>query len=75
MEIPGLWVKSELQLLTYATDTAMLDPSYLCDLQQSLWQHPLAATPDPTEQGQGWNLHPHGHSFLIHRAMMGTLIF
>ena len=33
--------------------------------------------PSPTEQVQGWNLHPHGHcvGFLTHWATMGTLYF
>ena len=40
MEIPGLGVKLELQLPTYATATAIEDPSCVCDLQ-------LTAPPDP----------------------------
>ena len=39
MEVPGLGVKSELQLLAYTTATATLDPSRVCDLHYSLWQH------------------------------------
>ena len=38
MEVPGLWVESELQLLAYATAMAMLDPSCICHLHHSLWQ-------------------------------------
>ena len=42
MEVPRLGVESELQLLTYATATAMWDPSCICNL------HPqLMAMPDP----------------------------
>ena len=37
MEVPGLGVESELQLLTYATATP--DPSRVCDLHHSSWQH------------------------------------
>ena len=35
MEVPRLGVKSELQLLTYITATAMPDPSHVCDLHHS----------------------------------------
>ena len=42
MEVPRLGVESEPQVLAYTTATAMLDPSFVCDL------HPqLTATPDP----------------------------
>ena len=33
MEVPGLGVKSELQLLAYPTVAATSDPSRVCDLQ------------------------------------------
>ena len=39
MEVPRLGVKSELQLLAYVTATAMPDPSQVCDLHRSSWQH------------------------------------
>ena len=39
MEIPRLGVESELQLLAYATATAMQDPSHVCDLHHSSQQH------------------------------------
>ena len=35
MEVPGLGVKLELQLLAYATATAMWDSSHICDLHHS----------------------------------------
>ena len=38
MEVPGLGVKSELQLQVYTTATAMLDLSHACDLHCSLTQ-------------------------------------
>ena len=41
MEVPGLGVKLEVQLLAYTTATAMWDPSCLCDLHHSSWQHPI----------------------------------
>ena len=39
MELPGLKVRLELQLLAYAT--AMPDPSHICDLSLSLWQRQI----------------------------------
>ena len=55
MKVPGLGVKLELQLPTYATALAMQYPSHICDLHHCLWQF--------------WSLnplrkaltHPHGH--------------
>ena len=38
MEAPRLGVESELQLLAYATATAMPDLSHTCDQHHSLWQ-------------------------------------
>ena len=38
MEVPGLGIKSELQLPAYAIATAMLDPSQVCDLHHSSWE-------------------------------------
>ena len=35
MEVPRLGVEPELQLLAYTTDTAMRDPSYICDPHHS----------------------------------------
>ena len=39
MEVPRLGVELELQLLAYTTATAVPDPSSVCDLHCSLWQH------------------------------------
>ena len=39
MEVPRVGVESELQLPTYTTAMATLDPSHLCDLRHSLRQH------------------------------------
>ena len=39
MEVPGLEIESELQLLAYATTTATQDLSLICDLQHTSWQH------------------------------------
>ena len=50
MEVPRL--KLELQLLAYATATAMWIPSHICDLHHSLQQHqilnPLSEARDQT---------------------------
>ena len=49
MEVPSLWVKSELQLLAYATATAMWDLRRVCDLHHSSQQcwilNPLSIEP------------------------------
>ena len=42
MEVPGLGVKSELQLPAYATATGTPDPSYTCNRHCSFRQHPWA---------------------------------
>ena len=39
MEVPRLGVESELQLPAYTTATARPDPSRICGLPRSLWQH------------------------------------
>jgi len=39
MEVPRLWVESELQLPAYTTATATLDSSCICDLHLSSRQH------------------------------------
>ena len=41
MEAPRLGLESELQLLAYATATATWDPSHVCDLHHSSWQHQI----------------------------------
>ena len=52
MELSRLGVKSELQVLTYPTATAMPDLSHSFDLHHSLWQswilNPLSKTSDQT---------------------------
>ena len=52
MEVPGLGVESELQLLVYTTATVTPDPNHICDLCCSLWQcwmlNPLSETRDWT---------------------------
>ena len=52
MEVPRLGVQLELQLPAYATAIAKWDPSRICDLHQSSWQHqilnPLSEARDQT---------------------------
>ena len=52
MEVPRLGGESKLQLLTYATATAMQDLSQVCDLHHSSGQHqilnPLSEATDQT---------------------------
>ena len=52
MDIPRLGVQLELWLLAYATATAVLDPSCICDLHHSSWQrwslNPLSRARDWT---------------------------
>ena len=39
VEVPRLGAESELNLLAYAMAIAMRDPSCICNLHHSLWQH------------------------------------
>ena len=52
MEVPRLGVKTEVQLLTYITATAMPDPSHICTLYHSslqcLFHYRLSKARDPT---------------------------
>ena len=52
MEVLGLGVELELQLLAYATATAMWDPNTICNLHHSSWQcqilNPLSEAWDQT---------------------------
>ena len=50
MEVPRRGVKSELHLPAYATATAVWDPSRICVLHHSSWQHqiPLREARDQT---------------------------
>ena len=68
MKVPRLGVKLELQ--AYATATATPDPSRVCDLHSSSWQHwilnPLREARDPTRVLMGTRWVCYG------RATMGT---
>ena len=58
MEVTRLGVESELQLSTYATDTAMPDLNHICDLHHSSWQHRML---NHLSEPRGANPHPQGH--------------
>ena len=49
MEVPRLAVKLELQLQAYTTGTATWDPSCVCGLHHSSWQHWI---PDPLSKAR-----------------------
>ena len=51
MEVPRLGVKSELQLMAYATATATSDLGRICNLCHSLWQC-LILNPPSKSRGQ-----------------------
>ena len=51
MEVPRLGVESELQLMAYATTTAMPDPSRICDLDYSSWQCQIL---NPQSKAKDW---------------------
>ena len=58
MEVSKLGVKSELQLLAYATAIATNDPSYIYKPAPQLM---ATQCPQPIEQGQGSNPCPQGY--------------
>ena len=41
MEVPRLGVQLELQLPTYTTATATVEPSHICNLRCTFWQHQI----------------------------------
>ena len=53
MEVAELGIQSELELLVYATATAMQDLRHICDLHHSSQQGRIL--------NPGSNLHPHGY--------------
>jgi len=85
MEVPRLGVNSELQLPTYTTATSTQDPSRICDLHHSSWQHqifnPLSEAKDQTRilmdtRQVGNPLSHHGNSknlSLLIQSCMGSL--
>ena len=55
MEVPRLGVKSEIQLPVYTTATATQDPSRVCDLHHSSWQHQIL---NPLSEARDRTRHP-----------------
>ena len=53
MEVPRLGVQSEPQPPAYATATAIRDPSHVCDLHHSSWQHWIL---NPLSEARDWTL-------------------
>ena len=58
MEVPGLGVESELQLLAYPMGPTAPNLSRVCKLHHSSLQGQIL---NPSEQGQGLNLCPQGY--------------
>ena len=60
VEFPRLGVESELQLLAYTTATATPDPSRVCHLHHSSWQHrilnPVSKARDRPHISHGYEL-------------------
>ena len=54
MEVPRLQVELELQLLAYATAAATPDPSHICDLDHSSWQHQILTPGSGIEWASSW---------------------
>ena len=79
MQVPGLGVELELQLLAYTT--AMPDPSHICDLYQSLRQcqflNPLSKVRDRThvlmDTSQVGNMLSHNRN--CHRPIIIIFVF
>ena len=51
LEVPRLGVELELQLPVYVTATATQDPSCICDLHHSSWQHQIL---NPLSKARDW---------------------
>ena len=51
MEVPRLGVELRLQLPAYATARTTLDPSLICNLRWSLWQHQML---NPLSKARDW---------------------
>ena len=70
MEVPRLGVELELQLLSYATATAMQDPSHVCDLHHSPQQCQIF---NPLSKARYRTRNPLVPSWIhFHCATMGT---
>ena len=82
MEVPRLRVESELQLPAgaTATDTAILDPSLICDLHHIIIINPLIEARNQTHNVMGTNgvLNPQSHegnSCYLFIYLFSTLFF
>ena len=70
--IPRLGVKSEWQLPAYTTDTAMPDPSLICNLHHSSWQHQIRYQ---LSEARDWT-HIHMDTSQVHyHWAIGELLF
>ena len=73
MEVPRLGVELELQLLAYTAATAKQDPSCMCDLHHSLWQHWIPNLLSEAKDGTWILMNTSRTGFCW--AMMGTSVF
>ena len=70
MEVPGLGVEAELQLLATVTAIATWDPSCVCSLHHSSWQHWI---PDPLGKARDQtHMFMHTSHICFHQATEGT---
>ena len=70
IEVPRLGVESELQLPAYATATATQDPSCVCDLHHSSWQHQIL---DPLSEPRNQTcVLMNASQICFHSTTMGT---
>ena len=68
MEVPSLGVELELQLLAYTTATQ--DPSIICNLHRSSWQHQIL---NPLSKARVWTyLLMDASQICFHSATAGT---
>ena len=74
MEVSRLGTDSELQLLAYTTATATQDPSDICDLHCSMWQHQIL---NPLSKDQTYILMDPGRilNLLSHNGNYQTSFF
>ena len=73
MEVPRLEAELELRLPASTTATAMQDPSPICDLHHSSWQHQIL---NPlSEAREGPIILTGASGVCYHCATMGTLFF
>ena len=72
VEVPGLGVKSEPQLLAYSTATVMWESSSICDLHHSSQQCQIL---NPLSESKDWtHIHMDTSQVCYHWATIGTLV-